>query len=54
MRSLKFFRGIIALDGFGLDDDGGVAFLVVLALVRDGPDNIARSEDYRGHNDGHN
>ena len=40
----SFLRRIVLFDGLGLDDDTGVAFLVVLALVRNGPDNIARSE----------
>ena len=30
-----FFRGVIRLDGFCLDDNGSVAALIVLALVRD-------------------
>ena len=51
---LKFLRSIVTLDGLRLDDDACVAALVKLALVGDGPDNIATRGNYHGcHNDGH-
>ena len=46
-------RRIVLFDGLGLNDDTGVASLVVLALVRNGPDYIARSEECTGGDDGH-
>ena len=52
---LKFFGGVVGLRCFGLDHHGSVAALVKLALVGDGPDNIATRDNYHGcHNDGHN
>ena len=51
--SISIFSGVVRLDGLGLNDDTGVASLVVLALVRDGPDYIARSEECTGGDDGH-
>ena len=50
----SLLRCIVTFYGARLDDDTGVAALVILALVGDGPDNIATRGNYHGgHNDGH-
>ena len=36
-----FFRGVVGLDSFGLDDDGRVGFLPVLGLGGDRPCDVA-------------
>ena len=38
------FGGVVGFDRLGLDDDGGVASLVVLALVGNRAGDIARGE----------
>ena len=45
--------GVVRLRRPRLNHDAGVASLVVLALVRNGPDYIARSEECTGGDDGH-
>ena len=51
---LILFRRIVRFDGLRLDDDGCVAFLVVLAFVRDGTYHVARCHDTTGRYDKHN
>ena len=52
---LEFFGGIVGLHGACLNDDGGVAFLVVLALVRNRPRHVTTLCHYHArHNDRHN
>ena len=41
---IKFFRGVVTLNGSGLDDDGGVAVLVVLALSSYRAGYVTRTE----------
>ena len=38
------FRGIVGLDGFGLNDDGCVATLIVLRLIRNRTSDVASHE----------
>ena len=38
---LELFGGVVGFDGFGLDDDGGVTTLEVLALVGDRAGDVA-------------
>ena len=49
----KFLGGVVGFDGAGLDDDRGVAALVILALVRNRPRDVATSEDGARDDDGH-
>ena len=42
--SLQLLGGIVGLRRFRLNHDGGVAALIELRLVGDGPDNVARTE----------
>ena len=44
VKGLKFLRGVVRLDGFGLDDDTRVAFLIVLALGRNRPRHVTTCE----------
>ena len=37
-------RSVVGLDGLGLDGDRGVAFLVELGSVGDGPDDVAGTQ----------
>ena len=37
-----FLRGVVGLDGFGLDDDRGITVLVVLTLRGDGARHVTR------------
>jgi len=41
---LQFFRSIVAFDGLGLDDDGRVAFLEILTLVRYDARHVATAQ----------
>ena len=41
-------HSIVGFDGFGLDDDGGVAVLVVLTAGCDGPRHVAARQPQRG------
>ena len=50
----EFFRGIVGLDRFGLDDHGSVSFLVLLRLVGNRPRHVTTRQHYRSHNDCHN
>jgi len=50
----EFLRGIVSLDRFGLDDDGGVIALDVPAFVRDRPRHVATRQCDGRHNDCHN
>ena len=45
------FLGVVGLDGFGLDDDGGIAAGEGAALGGDGAGDIARGES-QCHGDG--
>ena len=46
--------GVVGLHRFGLDDDGSVASLIVLALVRNRPRHVTtRRQHHTGHNDCH-
>lgn len=42
-----FLSGVVSFDGLGLDDDGGVAALVVLTLGGDGAGDVAGRESER-------
>ena len=48
------FRGVIRLDGFGLDDDTRIAFLIVLALGRNRPRHVTAHETNTDGHDNHN
>ena len=50
---LQLLRGIVCLDGLGLDDDGGVTALVVLRLVGNRTGDVATRHQYPGENDCH-
>ena len=41
-------HSIVGFDGFGLDDDGCVAVLVVLTAGCDGPRHVAARQPQRG------
>ena len=47
------FGGVVGFDGSRLDDHGGVAPLIVLGLVGDGPRHIATYHHKGRHNDCH-
>ena len=51
---LVSFRGVIRLNGFGLDDDTRVAFLIVLTLRRNRPRHVTTREHRTGCHDNHN
>ena len=53
-KMLILLRRIVGFDGLRLNDDGCVAFLVVLAFVRDGTYHVARCHDTTGRYDKHN
>ena len=48
------FRRVVGLNCLGLNDYGGIAALVELRLVGDGPRDIARGEDNGRQDDSHN
>ena len=47
----ELLRGIVGLDGFGLDDDGGVIALDVAALGCDRAGDVAGRESQRNGKD---
>ena len=47
-KSSEFLRGIVALDGFGLNRDGSVATLVELRTVGDCSNDVAGRESEGG------
>jgi len=47
----QFFRGVVGLNGLGLDEDSGVATLDVGRGGRDGTGDVARSQDGGGSDD---
>ena len=44
MQDLLLLRGVVRLDGLGLDDDGCVTALVILTLRRNRPRHVARTQ----------
>ena len=47
------FCCIVGLDGFCLNDDGGVCFLPILAFGCDSPCHVAARQEDAAQNDGH-